>query len=37
VKDYFIAVVGNAKKLMKPELKPAIEEFELKVNLDENA
>lgn len=37
VKEYFIVVVSNAKKLMKPELKPAIEEFDLKVNLDENA
>jgi hypothetical protein len=37
VKEYFIIVVQNAKKLMKPELKPQIEELELKVNLDENA
>lgn len=37
MKEYFIIVAQNAKKLMKPELKPAIEEFELKINLDENA
>ena len=37
VKDYFLVIVQNAKKLMKPDLKQSIEEFEIKVNLDENA
>lgn len=27
----------SSKKLMKPEMKQHLEEFELKVNLDENA
>lgn len=27
----------NSKKLMKPDLKQHIEDFEMKVNLDENA
>ena len=37
VKDYFLQIVANTKKLMKPELKLHIEDFELKVNLDENS
>lgn len=37
VKEYFLVIVQNAKKLMKPDLKQSIEEFEIKVNLDENA
>jgi hypothetical protein len=37
VKEYFLVIVQNAKKLMKPDLKQHIEEFEIKVNLDENA
>ena len=37
VKDYFLVVVQNCKKLMKPELKQTIEEFEIKVNLDHDA
>lgn len=38
VKDYFCVIVTNAKKgIVKPDMKPQIEEFELKVNLDENA
>lgn len=37
VKEYFLALVQSSKKLMKPEMKSALEEFELKVNLDENA
>ena len=27
----------NSKKLMKPEMKQHLEDFELKVNLDENS
>ena len=37
VKEYFLQVVTNSKKLMKPELKKYLEDFELKINLDENA
>lgn len=37
VKEYFLQVVANSKKLMKPELKKYLEDFELKINLDENA
>lgn len=32
-----MVVVSNAKKFMKPEMKPIIEELELKVNLDPDA
>jgi hypothetical protein len=37
VKEYFLIVVSNAKKFMKPEMRQSVEELELKVNLDENA
>jgi len=37
VKEYFLIVVANLRKMMKPDLKPAIDEFELKISLDENA
>lgn len=38
VKDYFLVVVQNSKKLLvKSELKQAIEDFEMKVNLADNA
>lgn len=37
VKEYFLVIVTNAKKFMKPEMRPLIEELEIKVNLDENA
>ena len=32
-----MTVAQNTRKLMKPELKAHIEEFEAKINLDENA
>lgn len=35
VKDYFLIIVNNSKKLIKPETRQSIEEFELKVNADE--
>ena len=37
VKEYFLQIVVNSKKLMKPEMKVHLEDFELKVNLDENS
>ena len=37
VKEYFLALVLSTKRLMKPEMKAHLEDFELKVNLDENA
>ena len=37
VKEYFLQIVTSSKKLMKPEMKQHLEDFELKVNLDENA
>lgn len=37
VKDYFQQVVTTSKKLIKPELKAQLDEFEMKINLDENA
>lgn len=37
VKEYFLIVVNNLRKMMKPDLKPAIDELELKISLDENA
>lgn len=37
VKDYFLQIVVASKKLMKPEMKQHLEDFELKVNLDENS
>lgn len=37
VKEYFLQLVASSKKLMKPEMKAHLEDFELKVNLDENA
>lgn len=37
VKDYFLQIVVSSKKLMKPENKQHLEDFELKVNLDENS
>ena len=37
VKEYFLQIVTNSKKLMKPEMKQHLEDFELKVNLDENS
>lgn len=37
VKEYFLQLVQSSKKLMKPEMKAHLEEFELRVNLDETA
>lgn len=37
VKDYFLIIVQASKKLMKPEMKQHLEDFELKVNLDETS
>ena len=37
MKAYFLLIVNSSKKLMKPEMKQHLEDFELKVNLDENA
>lgn len=37
VKEYFLTIVTASKKLLKPEMKQSLEDFELKVNLDENA
>ena len=37
VKEYFLQIVVSSKKLMKPEMKQHLEDFELKVNLDENS
>lgn len=37
VKEYFLIVVQASKKLMKPEMKQHLEDFELKVNLDETS
>lgn len=37
VKEYFLQLAQSSKKLMKPEMKQHLEDFELKVNLDENA
>jgi hypothetical protein len=37
VKEYFLQLAAASKKLMKPEMKQYLEDFELKVNLDENA
>ena len=37
VKEYFQQVIVNLRKQMKPDMKAAIDEFELKVSLDENA
>ena len=37
VKDYFLQIVVASKKLMKPELRQHLEDFELKVNLDETS
>jgi len=37
VKDYFLIIVQASKRLMKPEMKQHLEDFELKVNLDETS
>ena len=37
VKEYFLLLVQQSKSLKKPEMKQFLEDFELKVNLDENA
>ena len=37
VKEYFLQIVAASKKLMKPEMKQHLEDFELKVNLDESS
>ena len=38
IKDYFMLIVAQSKKLLqRPEMKQHLEDFELKVNLDENA
>jgi len=37
VKEYFIQLSQACKRLMKPEMKQYLEDFELKVNLDEGA
>jgi len=37
VKEYFLQVVAASKKLMKADLKQHVEDFELKINLDETS
>ena len=38
VKEYFMQIVAQSKKVLStPEMKQYVEDFELKVNLDENA
>mgnify|MGYP000954029273 CR=1 FL=1 len=37
VKEYFLQIVAASKKLMKPDLKQHLEDFELKINLDEHS
>ena len=37
VKEYFLLIVVSSKKLMKPETKQHLEDFELKINLDETS
>lgn len=37
VKEYFLVVVQNLKKFMKPEIRERVDELEIKINLDENA
>ena len=36
VKEYFLLIAIQAKKFTKPEMKKSVDEFELKINADEN-